>query len=114
MATRWSGEQLARLPAYLFFAIVGLTGIVFLVSCLTLEGGFHRAWEVLTCIRTPFGQASGLAVALSALGYLFVPTVIGIAVADAISRFTKRRLLTLAEAEAEIRRIAGQKKKPQV
>ena len=68
-----------------------------------MDGGFQQAWEILLGIRSPYGQASGLGVVLSALGYIAVPTVIGIGIADGITRFIRRRLQTRDEAEKEIR-----------
>jgi hypothetical protein len=101
-----TGERLARVPSYVFVAVVVVTGLVFGISGLVMDGGFQRAWEILLALRSPFGQASGLGVALSALGYVAVPAVIGLVVADGITRFTRRRLLTTPEARAEIKRLA--------
>jgi hypothetical protein len=99
---RIRGRDLIRLPLYVFLVVALLTGVVFLISGIVMDGGFKRAWEILLGIHTPFGQASGLGVALSALGYLFVPTVIGLVVADGITRFTEYRLTTVDEAAERI------------
>src|SRR5690349_14309225 len=84
--------------------VVGLTLAVFIAVGIFVEGGFEHAWNVMLGIDAPFGgQAAALAVLLSVLGYIAVPTVIGLAVADGLTRFTRRRLLTTPEAEADIR-----------
>jgi hypothetical protein len=73
--------------------------------------GFERAWNVLLAIDSPFGRESThqvLGFLLSALGYLLVPAVIGLAVADAIVRFTRRRLVTHGEAVTEIGRLVAE------
>lgn len=97
--SRWSGKTLANLPIYLLCGVVGLTVIVFVASWLAMDGGFQRAWEILLGLRSPYGQATGLGIVLSALGYIAVPTIIGIGVADGITRFTRRRLLTRSDVE---------------
>jgi predicted RND superfamily exporter protein len=98
-SSRWSGKQLANLPLYLLGGVIGLTAVVFLASWVVMDGGFQRAWEILLGLRSPYGQASGLGVVLSALGYIAVPTVIGIGIADGVTRFTRRRLLTRSDVE---------------
>ena len=100
--SRIRGRDLVRLPLYVFLAVAFLTGAVFALSGIVMDGGFKRAWEIMLGIHTPFGQASGLGVALSALGYLAVPTVIGLVVADGITRFTEYRLTTVDEAADRI------------
>lgn len=99
---RIRGRQLVRLPLYVFLLVAVLTGIVFGVSGLVMDGGFERAWEILIGDRTPFGQASGLGVVLSALGYIAIPTVIGLVVADGILRFTEYRLTTIDEVAERV------------
>ncbi len=100
-----SHKTLSRLPFYVFLAIIAITGLVFLAAGLAMNGGFGRAWEILLAVRSPFGEADALGVALSALGYIAVPTVIGLAVADGITRFTRRRLITSDSARSEIREV---------
>lgn len=113
MTSRWTGRQLANLPTLLLLAVVGVTAAVFIASWVVMDGGFQRAWEILLGVRSPYGEASGLGVVLSALGYLLVPAVIGIAVADGVARFTEHRLLTDPEVNAAARRIvAEQSTKP--
>jgi predicted RND superfamily exporter protein len=103
--SRLSGKHLANLPLYLLCGVVVLTAAVFIASWVLMDGGFQRAWEILLGIRSPYGQASELGVALSALGYVAVPTAIGIGIADGITRFTRRRLITNAELEAAAEEI---------
>jgi predicted RND superfamily exporter protein len=105
MTSRWSGKHLSRLPGYVLGGVIGFTAVVFIACWVAMDGGFQRAWEILLGLRSPYGQASGLGVVLSALGYIAVPTVIGIGVADGITRFIRRRLQTRDEAEKEIREL---------
>ncbi len=104
MTSRCTGRSIALARRWILLAVAVLTVVVFLASCLALNGhgGFHRALEVLIGVRSPFGDASGLVVVLSLLGYALVPTTIGLAAADAIARYTRRGLNTREEAEAFI------------
>jgi hypothetical protein len=103
MSNFWTGVRLARLPRYIFAGILGITVAAFaLVACVV---GFERAWEVLIGIKAPFGKDRGLEVALSLLGYVFVPTAIALAVTDSIVRFQRRRLISLSEAHTIIGEI---------
>jgi hypothetical protein len=81
--------------------VATVTGLVFLASCLVMQahGGVQRAWDILVGVRSPFGQAAWLGVILSALGYAFVPTAIGVWAANAVTSFVKARLSTDEEAE---------------
>jgi hypothetical protein len=112
MFGRSSGERLALIPAAIFGVVCAITAVAFLVSCLVMVGGFHRSWEILIGDRTPFGQDAALGVVLSALGYVFVPTAIGLAVADGITRFTRRRLLSKSEAKEAIADLLEQSRVP--
>lgn len=78
-----------------------------------MDGGFKRAWDTLVAIRSPFGQASGFGIALSALGYVVVPTVIGVAAGAAITVFTNERLTTVEEAVADIQRMVEEEPQEQ-
>ena len=51
---------------------------------------------------TPVGQAVGIEVALSVLGYAFVPVVIGLFVTDAVLRFTRRHTIPTDDAVENI------------
>jgi hypothetical protein len=96
------GRHLVRLPLYLFLLVAVLTAIVFLIAGMVMKGGFELAWEILLGIHTPFGDESALGVALSALGYLAVPTIIGLVVAEGITSFIEYRLPTVEEAAMKI------------
>ena len=109
--SRWNGKHLANLPLYLLCGVGLLTAVVFVASWLVMDGGFQRPWEILLGISSPYGQASLLGVALSALGYIAVPTIIGIGVADGITRFTRRRLISNAELEAAAEEIVKEELK---
>jgi hypothetical protein len=110
MTCRRTGGGIALIRRWILLFVTVLTGAVFLASCLALHGhgGFHRSLEVLIGARSPFGDASGLVVVLALLGYALVPTVIGLAAADAITRFTRKHLTTREEAEAFISELVGQ------
>lgn len=110
MKSRWEGKDLARLPVYVLGGVVGVTAAIFLASWVVMDGGFQQAWEILVGLRSPYGQASGLGVVLSALGYIAVPTMIGIGVADGITRFTRHRLQSLPEAKEEVNEIVEEDK----
>lgn len=94
-----SGETIALVPRYVFGVVVLVTAVVFGIACLATEhhGGAHRAWEVLIGVRTPVGQAIGLELALSVLGYAFVPVVVGLFVTDAVLRFTRKHTVPTAD-----------------
>lgn len=81
-----------------------VTAILFVIACFAMKshGGAHRAWEVLIGVRSPLGHNIGLAVALSVLGYAFVPVVLALAAAEAFSALATRNLTTLNEAKREI------------
>lgn len=100
------GKRLASLPFYVLLAVGVLTALVFAASGLEMSGGFERAWEILLGIESPFGEVSGLGLVLSALGYIVVPTVIGVAAGAGITLFTNRRLTTVEEAVADIQEMA--------
>jgi hypothetical protein len=103
MSNFWTGARLARLPRYVFEGILGITVVVFaVVACVV---GFERAWEVLIGVKAPFGKDRGFEVALSLLGYVFVPTAIALAVTDSIVRFQRQRLISLSEAHTIIGEI---------
>jgi hypothetical protein len=110
MTSRCTGRSVACVRRWILLVVTLLTGVVFAASCLALQGhgGFHRSLEVLIGARSPFGDASGLVVVLSLLGYALIPTVIGLAAADAVTRFTRKRLTTREEAEAFISELVGQ------
>jgi hypothetical protein len=99
-----SGENIVLIPLYAFGLVVVVTVVVFGITCLVTEhdGGAHRAWEVLTGTRTPVGQAIGLELALSVLGYAFLPVVIGLIVTDSVLRFTRRHTIPTAIAVTNI------------
>jgi hypothetical protein len=105
MSSRWTGDRIARFPRYVLLVAALVTALVFVAAGLAMDGGFERAWEILLGLHSPFGRVSGLGVALSAVGYLVVPTVIGVAVADGIAQFTRRRLMTVPEAEARVQEL---------
>jgi GAF domain-containing protein len=100
MGRVWTAKRLDWLLLYVLGVIAGVTGVFFLAAGIFMDGGFGRAWEILIGDQGPSGQLPGLAVPLSALGYIAVPTIIGLAVADRLTRFTQRNLYT-AEETAE-------------
>lgn len=104
-----SGKQLRRFPFYVLLGVGSMTTAVFVAAGCVMDGGFERAWEILLGIRTPFGQAAGLGVALSALGYIAMPTVIGIAAAAGITLFTSKRLSTVEEALVDIKEMTRER-----
>lgn len=99
-----SGETIALIPLYVFGVVILVTALVFGITCLVTEhhGGAHRAWEVLIGVRTPVGQAIGLELALSVLGYAFVPVVVGLFATDAVLRFTRKHTVPTADVLANI------------
>jgi len=110
MSDFWTGERVSRVPRYIFAGILGVTIVVFAFVASVV--GFERAWEVLIAVKAPFGKDRGLEVALSLLGYVFVPTAIGLAVADWITRFQRRRLISMAEARTMIGELVERAKSP--
>lgn len=100
----WPGGSPALTVRLVLAAILLVTLILFLLGCLVMDhhGGAHRSWEVLIGVRTPVGQASGLAVALSILGFVVVPAAIGLLAADVATRFMRKRMIPTSEAEARI------------
>lgn len=112
MSNFWTGERVARVPRYVFAGILGLTIVVFALVASAV--GFETAWEILTASKSPFGKDRGLEVALSLLGYVFVPTAIGLAVADWITRFQRRRLISVTEARTIIGELVDRAKDPGV
>jgi hypothetical protein len=104
MAREWTGDRLALLPRLVFLVVVLITTGVFVGVGWSMHN-FHEAWNILLAIDSPSGKHSVFRFALSALGYLLLPTVIGLAVADSITRFTRKRLLTAPEAKAQIGEI---------
>jgi hypothetical protein len=102
MTKRPGGDQLASFSQIVLGVVLVITCLVFLVAGAVMKGGFERAWDVLLGIQTPFGDAPGLGIPLSALGYLLVPAVIGVAVADGIARFVQSKLDSLPEVEKRI------------
>jgi hypothetical protein len=100
MSSFWTGDRIARVPRYVFVVVAGIAVVVFTVAAFAI--GFQNAWEVLTATKSPFGHDRGLGFALSGVGYVFVPTVIGLIVADWITRFQRKRLTTVPEAREAI------------
>jgi hypothetical protein len=97
-----SGKTLSRIPGWTLGAVVAVAACLFVAAGLAM-GDFQRAWDILTGAVGPFGgKDAGLGVALSAVGYLLLPAVIGLAIADGVTRFTRKHLMTLPEAKAEI------------
>jgi hypothetical protein len=101
-----TNKQLRRLPFYVLIAVAAVTTAVFIPACFAMNGGFDEAWEILVGIKSPFEHASGFGFALSALGYIAIPTVIGAAAGAAITLFTSKRLTTVEEAVSDIRKWA--------
>jgi hypothetical protein len=97
-------ERPALTPRLALLAVLVVTAVVFVISCLVMakHGGAHRAWEILTGVRSPVGQGSGLGIVLSVLGYAFVPIAIGLAATDALTRSIRKRTLPTKEAEDRI------------
>ena len=102
-----TGDKLARLPLIIFLVVFATTSVLFVIAGLAMND-FERAWNILIGATAPFGRDSALGVALSVLGYLLIPAVVGLVVADGIVRFTRKRLLTLPEAKEEIREMLEQ------
>jgi hypothetical protein len=102
----FTGDRLAYVPRYVFGGILVVTAIVFILAAALM--GFQRAWEILTAIQSPFGKDKGVGFPLSVLGYVFVPTAIGLAVTEEVSRFVRRRLTTVPEARDAITEIANE------
>jgi hypothetical protein len=72
------------------------------VLCALLLHSFNLAWDIASGTSSPFGHNCWLAVVLSAVGYLIVPVLIGLAVTEGLTRFVERRLRPAAEVEAGI------------
>ncbi len=100
MSSFWTGARIARVPLYVFAVVAVVTAVVFAAGAFAI--GFQNAWEVLTATKSPFGHYRGLTFALSLLGYVFVPAVIGLIVADWTTRFQRKRLTTITEAREAI------------
>jgi hypothetical protein len=96
--------RFAPLPRYVLGGVALVTLILFVIACFAMKshGGAHRAYEVLIGVRSPVGQDVGLALALSVLGYAFVPVVLATVAAEAISALAAKNLTTLDEAKREI------------
>lgn len=92
------------MPCLVLLGVLVVTAIVFVVSCVVMakHGGTHRAWEILIGVRSPVGHDSELGVALSVLGYAFVPIAIGLVVTDAVTRSIRKRTLPTKDAEDRI------------
>jgi hypothetical protein len=97
-----SGKTLSRIPGCILVAVVVVAACLFMAAGVEMHD-FQRAWNILTGAVGPFGgRDAGLGVALAAVGYLLLPAVIALAIADGVTRFTRKHLVTLPEAKAEI------------
>jgi hypothetical protein len=100
----WTYKRLTRLPWYLVGVVLGVRVVVFALA--TSVAGFQHAWNVLSGIESPFHhKGRGLTVPLSFLGYVFVPLVVSVAATTALASFVRRRLLSDAEANSQMRTV---------
>ena len=100
----WTDQRVLRLPRYLLAAVVVVTLVVFVVAGIAM-GDFDRAWDTLSVGKGPFdnhAKAKAVGLTLSILGYLFLPAVIGLAIADWVTRFTRRNTQPHQAAENKI------------
>lgn len=101
----WTGDRLGFLPRAILVGVAVVTAIVFVIAGLSFDD-FKRAWDTLTGQASPFnGEDSGIGLVLSALGYIVVPATIGLAIADGVTTFTRKRLSSVSEAQAEINQL---------
>ena len=93
----WTGQRLENLPRYLFIAVVIVTALTFRASRppygrLRDRLG-HPYWTAQPVWHWKLGSRGSPVF----VGYLFLPAVLGLILADAVTRFTRRRLMTLPD-----------------
>lgn len=105
----WTGKRITRIPLYVFLITLLLTALAYVIDSSVL-GNWGKPFAIMTGAAPPWGPWAWLGVLLSIAGWLLVPSFLGLAVADILSRLVAGLLLSPDRAQQMVDNLvaAGQ------
>ena len=96
----------SRVPIVGAGVALGVAVLAFTADAVAL-GDAGQSWDILTGTAPPWGKSPALGVALSAVGYLLVPTFIGLSAVWAVDRMSRRLIQESPSGETHMITLTG-------